>query len=285
MIGYPYFYESDNLNQDGNFMIFSLDPISEDSELNLAHASSLPILVNPSEFKLGDEFSYNFCDQISQLCGRFQVIPETQTLVLDYNGFCSFVSKSDVILNTISSDLGMTKASAMEQAQKFFQDNNVVVQASGVHGTVYKAGSYLQSAGSAGLVCQTLALARLAGVSGLQILKAQPALVVAIPTTGAMFFYGCGAVFGNTVIGKVFVTTGDVLALPMKGVEVMWNSYGNSVIQKVFGIPVILNMTQTFKTGPGYTLNEISNYIPLNNTSLLKSIKNSIKNKVIKWLS
>ena len=128
MIGYPYFYESDNLNQDGNFMIFSLDPISEDSELNLAHASSLPIIVDPSQFKLGDEFSYNFCDQISQLCGRFQVIPETQTIVLDCNGFCNIVSKSDVILSTISSDLGVTKASAMEQAQKFFQGRNVIVQ-------------------------------------------------------------------------------------------------------------------------------------------------------------
>ena len=96
-----------------------------------------------------------------------------------------------------------------------------------------------------------------------------------------MFFYGCGASAGNNTIGKALVTTGDVLALPMKGVEIMWNSYGNPVIQKVFGIPLILNMTQTFKTGPGYTLKEIRNYIPLNNISLLKSIKN----KVIKWLS
>lgn len=281
MIGYPYFYETDNLNQDEIFMIFSLDPISEDSELNLAHASSLPIIIEPSQFNLGDEFSYRFCEQISQLCGSFQVIPETQTVVLDYNGFCKLVSKSDEILDTISFDLGVTKVSSMKQAQKFFQDKNVVVQAGGVQGIVYKAGSYLQSAGSAGLVSQTLALAKLAGVSGLQILKAQPALAIAIPTTGAIFFYGCGAVFGNNTIGKVFVTTGDVLALPMKGVEIMWNSYGNPVIQKVFGIPVILNMTQTFKTGPGYTLKEIRDYIPLNNTSLLKSIKN----KVIKWLS
>ena len=281
MIGYPYFYESDNLNQDENFMIFSLDPIAKDSELNLAHASSLPIVVDPYQFKLGDEFSYKFCDQISQLCGSFQVIPETQTLVLDYNGFCSLASELDVILSTISSDLGVTKVSAMKQAQKFFQDKNVVVQAGGVQGAVYKVGSYLQSAGSAGLVSQTLALAKLAGVSGLQILKAQPALAIAIPTTGAIFFYGCGAVFGNNTIGKVLVTTGDVLALPMKGVEVMWNSYGNPVIQKVFGMPVILNMTQTFKIGPGYTIQEIRDYIPLNNTSLLKFIKN----KVIKWLS
>ena len=64
MIGYPYFYESDNLNQDGNFMIFSLDPISEDSELHLAQASSLPVFVGSSEFKLGNEFNYRFCDEI-----------------------------------------------------------------------------------------------------------------------------------------------------------------------------------------------------------------------------
>ena len=281
MVGYPYFYETNNLNQDENFMIFSLDPISEDSELNLAHASSLPIIVDPSQFNLGDEFSYKFCDQISQLCGSFQAIPETQTLVLDYNGFCSLVSKSDVILSTISSDLGVTKASAMVQAQKFFQDKNVVVQAGGVQGVVYKAGSYLQSAGSAGLVSQTLALAKLAGVSGLQVLQAQPALAIAIPTTGAMFFYGCGALAGNNTVGKVLVTAGDAFALPMKGVEIMWNSYGNPVIQKVFGIPVILNMTQTFKTGPGYTVEEVARYISLNKKSLFKAMKD----KIINWLS
>nr|UQS76330.1 hypothetical protein [Haslea ostrearia] len=281
MIGYPYFYENNSLNQDENFMIFSLDPVSEDSELNLAHASSLPIFINSSQFKLGDEFSYQFCDQISQLCGSLQVIPETQTLVLDYNSFCNLVSKSDVILSTISSNLGVTELSAMEQAQKFFQDKNIVVQAVGIEGTVYKVGSYLQSAGSAGLVTHTLGLAKLAGVSGLRILQAQPALIFAIPTTGAMFFYGCGAIIGNNTIGKALVTTGDVLALPMKGVELMWNSYGNPVIQKVFGIPVILNMTQTFKTGPGYTLTDIRDYIPLNHTSLVKSIKN----KIIRWVN
>ena len=80
---------------------------------------------------------------------------------------------------------------------------------------------------------------------------------------------------------NIFVTTGDALALPMKGFEIMWNSYGNPVIQKVFGIPLILNMTQTFKTGPGYTLEEIARYIPLNRKSALKTIKE----KIIAWLS
>ena len=104
---------------------------------------------------------------------------------------------------------------------------------------------------------------------------------MAIPTTGAMFFYGCGAIVGNNTVGKALITLGDGLALPMKVVEIMWNSYGNPITQKVFGIPVILNMTQTFKTGPGYTVKEVSRYISLNNTSLLKVVKD----KIVAWLS
>jgi hypothetical protein len=118
-----------DLDQDEKFMIFFLDPISENSELNLIQASSLPILLEPVKLPLGDDFTYLFCDQISQLCGTFRVIPETQTLVLNYEGFCSLVSKSDIILSTLSSDLKITKESAMEQAKNFFSDRNVIVQA------------------------------------------------------------------------------------------------------------------------------------------------------------
>lgn len=201
--------------------------------------------------------------------------------MLDYNGFCNIVSKSAVIVNTLLSDLEITKESAMQQVQNFFNDKNVIVQADGVQGTLYKVGSDFQSAGSAGLVANTLALAKIAGVSGLQILKAQPFLAVAIPTTGAMFFYGCRAIVGNTTLGKALIPTGDALALPMKGVEIMWNLYGNTRIQKVFGIPIILNMTQTFKTGPGYTIEEVSKYIALTDKSFFKAIKR----KLIKLLS
>ena len=59
-------------------------------------------------------------------------MPRTQTIVLDYNGFCSFVSKSGIIISNLSSDLGVSKASALEQAQNFFHNKNVIVQAGGV---------------------------------------------------------------------------------------------------------------------------------------------------------
>ncbi len=113
------------------------------------------------------------------------------------------------------------------------------------------------------------------------MLKDQFYLTIVISTTGAMFFYGCGAITGNNAIGKTLVSISDTIALLMKGVGIMWRLYANPVIQKVFGIPLILNMTQTFKTGSGSTIQEIRNYIQLNKTSLIKAIKG----KIIKWLS
>ena len=295
MVGYPYFYEKEdkdraqkNLDQDDKFMLFSLDPISENSNLKLTELSKLPvilstfpIIVESSQLPFGDEFAYRFCDEVSKVCGTFYSIPEAQTLVIDYNGFCRLVYHSDVIMNTISSELGITKESAMQQAQQFFTNKSVIIQPGGVQGTIYKVGSYIQSAGSAGLVAKTIAMSKLAGVNGFQILQAQPFLAVAIPTTGAMFFYGCGAIIGTNPVGKTLITTGDVLALPMKGVEILWNSYGNSVTQKLFGLPTILNMTQTFKTGPGYTIQEVAKYMSFNQTSLFRNIKD----RIIKLLS
>jgi hypothetical protein len=286
MIGFPFFYEKNyiaqkDLDQDDKFMIFSLDPIPENSDLKLNKLSTLPIILESSKLPLGDEFTYQFCDQISQICGTFHSLPETQTLVLDYDGFCRLVSNSDRIISTLASELEITKQSAMQQAQQFFSNKNVVVQPGGVQGTIYKVGSYLQSAGSAGLVANSLGVAKLAGVNGLQILQAQPFLAVAIPTTGAIFFYGFGTIVGNNSFGKALITTGDVLALPMKCVEIMWNSYGNSVTQKLFGIPTILNMTQTFKTGTGYTIPERAKHIKFDKKSILRSIKD----RIIKWLS
>lgn len=270
MIDYPYFYGENSFEENAmskqKFLLFSLSPISEDSE-NLNQLGSFPIVVTPSTLNFGDEFSYRFCDEISQLCGSFRSIPETGTLVLDYDSFCRLVSKSDIILNTLAVDLDITPQLALEEVQKFFSDKNVIVEAKGLQGTLDKVGSYLQSAGSAGVGANSLALAKLAGVSGLEVLKAQPILAVAIPTTGAMFFYGCATLAGNNTVGKVLTSTGDILALPMKGVEIMWNSYMNPTIQRIFGILVLLNMTQTFKTGPGYTVKEISQYIRSNKTS------------------
>lgn len=248
--------------QKEDFIIFGLTPISKKSEKTYL-AASVPIVFGPPMGTCipGEEFALRFCEEIYKVCGNLYLIPGTDTLVLNYNSFCRFVSSSDFIVSTIVDDLDITKQSALEQAKIFFEGKNVVVQATGIQGKVYKVGSYLQSASSAVLVTRTLAYARLAGVNGLRVLKAEPMLAIALPTTGAIFFYGCAAIAGNHTVGRVCASTGDICATPMKGVEIMWNSYVTPACQKIFGFPVILNMTQIFKTSFGYTPREIASYI------------------------
>ena len=43
-------------------MIFSLDSVTENSELNLTQVSSLPIIVELFKLEFGNEFTYQFCD-------------------------------------------------------------------------------------------------------------------------------------------------------------------------------------------------------------------------------
>ena len=283
MIGYPYYYGNEI------FVLFSLDSVTELSELSeLTQAASLPIFADTLNLELGDEFTYEFCDQISQVCTTFRNILKTKTVVIDYNEFRTLAMNADMIIDGVSHNLSISKKSAIRQAYNFFETKTVMVQVGGIQGALYQVGAQLQSAGSAGLVANNIGLARLAGINGLQILQAQPILALAIPTTGAIFFYGCGAIAGENPVGKILITAGDALALPMRGTEVFWNSYGNPVIQKVFGIPLILNMTQTFKIITGYTIQEVVRYIKLDKKSAIKTLKDkTIKSlsKIINWLA
>jgi len=155
-IGYPFFYGNKS-HLDFNFVS------KEGSGFNLAHAFSLSIVIEQSQsISFGEEFFYKICDEISNLYGSFQVIPETQSLILDFDEFCNVISQRELIIDNISSDLSVTRVITIEQAQKFFQDKKIIVQAGGVQGAVYRAGSYLQSVGSAGLVTRTLGYANLA---------------------------------------------------------------------------------------------------------------------------
>ena len=105
MTGYPFFYG----NEDHKFMVFSLDSISQSSVL------TGPLVVfETADIALGDEFTYKFCDQISKVCGVFHSIPGTKTIVLDYDGFCRLASQSDVIMQSLSCELEITKQSALK---------------------------------------------------------------------------------------------------------------------------------------------------------------------------
>ena len=64
-------------SEDDDFMVFSLTLIKgNESDLNLTKlaSSTLPIVIDPLKLG-GDEFSYAFCNDISKLCGKLEVLP------------------------------------------------------------------------------------------------------------------------------------------------------------------------------------------------------------------
>lgn len=114
MVGYLFYYENEDVNKDEKVIVFSLDSISASSVL-----TELLMVVETTQLGLSDEFSYKFCDQILKVCEAFRSIPEIQTIVLDYDGFCKLVSQSDVIIDSLSYDSEITKKSAIQKSPDF----------------------------------------------------------------------------------------------------------------------------------------------------------------------
>jgi len=74
------------------------------------------------------------------------------------------------------------------------------------------------------MVAQTVSLSKLAGVYGSKIIQAQPLLIVAIPTVGAIFFHGCDAIAGQNLVGHTCNSIGNALNYPMRLCEMIYNS-------------------------------------------------------------
>ena len=106
------------------------------------------------------------------------------------------------------------------------------------------------------MAARTLTMAKAAGVSGLTLIKAQPLLVIVLPTVGAIFFHGCGAIAGNNRRGCNTIGIGNVLNIPMRFTELTYNTYLGPFVNKTLGIPTILNYTQQAQRGPGLDASE-----------------------------
>lgn len=114
-------------------------------------------------------------------------------------------------------------------------------------------------------------MAKAAGVTGLQIMKAQPIMLIALPTVGGMFFHGCGALIGNNTVGRTCNTIGNVLNIPMSYTELVYNAYIAPFINKTIGLPTVLNYTKQAVRGPG-----------LNGTEAIKLLQDSKKDSIVK---
>lgn len=203
-------------------------------------------------------------------------IPETKTFLLTDDSSCKLIQNQNVFVAGVGDQLGVDTTKAVGAIGDFFKDKTVLVQQTGLEGYVYKMGTFVQTAGSASLVGKTIILAQAAGVTGLQIIQAQPFLVVALPTVGAMFFHGCGSIAGNNLVGRTCNTIGNTLNIPMAFTESLLNKYAGPVIKKVVGISTCFNYSKQMRRGPGLDSQEALAFLHLDpdgRKSILKTIK------------
>ena len=196
-----------------------------------------------------DTSSFTICNELKSSCQDLTYFHNSQTFVLTDDSYSKLIEETRFYDN-VSKALNIDKDQAIDEIHKFLSNKTLLVQQTGVEGYFYKVGTLMQTAGPVTMLTRALILAKCAGVTGLRVLKAQPLLVVVLPTTGAIFFLGCGMMAGNTILGRTCNTVGTFLNLPMLYTELLYNSYISPVINRTLGVPTVLNFTKQVARRP-----------------------------------
>jgi hypothetical protein len=236
-----------------------------------------PIELQQFQFNPESHFSstgYTICNELTKRCHDVGYLPLSKTFVMTDNSFCQLIQDTEEFIYDVALSLDVTNKEAVSAVANFFTDRSILVSQSGLPGYVYKIGTYAQTAGSATMVARTVSFAKMAGVSGLKIIQTQPLLLITLPTVGAMFFHGCGSIAGNNTVGRTCNTIGNTLNLPMSYAESVYNTYASPVINRIFGIPTLLNYTKQARRGPGLDAQEATKLLGgIKKESILKHMK------------
>lgn len=212
-----------------------------------------PIELQQFQFNPESQFSstgYTICSELTKRCHDVDYLPFSRTFVMTDNFFCHLIENTDQFISDVALSLDVSNNEAVSAVSNFFKNRSILVSQSSLPGYIYKIGTYAQTAGSATMVARTVSFAKMAGVSGLKLIQTQPLLLITLPTVGAMFFHGCGSLAGNTTVGRTCNTIGNPLNLPMFYLKSIYNTYGSPVIDRIFGIPTLLNYTKQAQRGP-----------------------------------
>lgn len=164
-----------------------------------------PIDLRKFAFNSGSQFdtsSYTICNEFVKSCQDLSYLPNTKTFILTNDSFCQLVEQNHVFIDNVSNALSIDKNQAIDEIAKFFEDKTLLVHQKGLQRHLDRVGTFAQTAGSASMVSRTIVMAKAAGVTGLNIIQAQPLMLVALPRVEVMFFHGCGSLAGNNTVSR-----------------------------------------------------------------------------------
>lgn len=122
-------------------------------------------LVDVSEFLFnsGSQFTqsnYTICSELIKNCADLSYFPNTRTFVITNDSFCNLVNQNEFFINNVSKSLNIDKNQAVNEISEFFRDKTLLVQQTGLQKSIYRVGTFVQTAGSASLTARTLVMAK-----------------------------------------------------------------------------------------------------------------------------
>lgn len=227
-------------------------------------------------FNSGSQFDlsgYTICDEFMKNCQDFSYFSNTKTFFFANESFCNLVNQNKLFINNRSKVLNVDKNQAMNEILQFFDDKTLLIQQKRIQDLVHKIGTFVQTSGSMWIIARTRAMAKSGGMMGLNIIKSQPLIVIAIPTVGVLFFHVCGQLAGNNKVGPTCNIIDNILNVPMGYTELLYDSYIAPIINRTIGLPIILNNIEQAQRDPS-----------LGDTEAIKPLTDSQKGSIMKGI-
>ena len=209
-------------------------------------------------YKMFNPEGYTIMCETGKYCDILSFFPNTNTIVLEGNtqSHLLFSDFPHRFIPDLAKELDVSPQSAFEKSVDFFGDKRVVVQPTGLQGTVYNVMRSMQNYAPVAYTFEAVSVAKTTGMAGLQVITAAPLTFVGATYLGGLVCSYFGTVAGNNTLGTIFNASSYLLTRPMRGVEITLNGLILQPLSNVTGFPLILNGTSEILTGKGINITD-----------------------------
>jgi len=241
-----------------------------------------------NNYKIFNPEGYTILCETGKYCDILSFFPNTNTIVLELNNksYSFFKDFPNQFIPELAKELDVSPQSAINKSLDFFTDKRVVVQPTGVQGTVYNFMRHIQNYGPVAYTFEAVSVLKTTGMTGVQIITSAPLTFVGATYLGGLVCGYFGSVAGNNTVGTIFNTSSYILTRPMRGVEITLNGLILQPLSNFTGFPLILNGTSEILAGKGINIKDyakiylaferVSN-VTSKNTRRLKKVFDAIK--------
>jgi len=193
-----------------------------------------------------------FSSCLSKRFPSYSMCKSTNKIIISDKDLSKFTNNSTEFINELSKTFSISEEKATFKILEHFQKHDVFVRPTGISWFVHRTQLLAAGPGSACHTMLATASSHMTSLTGLELLSANPVLLITIPTTGALFFAGAERVFAGTLIGKGCGVLRDGCLLPLALGQTIYNKI---LILPAFGLLNVtvppLNLTSYLKFGEG----------------------------------